>query len=166
MKPRRRGLTPKQAVVALAVARGETLFAASKLVGMGLRTVEKWSAMPEFKETVYEMRREFWQQAIGKLADAARESVSLLDSIVRNSHVSISERRQAAKVILDTAHSLLRWQELEKLRQEVDTLKAVIGRAEAVGVTNEQLAETVPALNNEQQERDEQSIQEEEKRPF
>jgi hypothetical protein len=72
----------KVELLALAVARGESVVDAAKAHGINERTAYRWSAEPEFKAQVDELRRRMVADAVGMLARSATRAVATLEELM------------------------------------------------------------------------------------
>ena len=72
----------KAEMMALAIARGESVGEAAISHGVNERTAYRWSAEPEFKARVDELRRRMVADAVGKLACSATLAVTTLQELL------------------------------------------------------------------------------------
>ncbi len=122
--PENTALSPRQEAVAISVAAGMTLAAASRKAGVGERTVKTWSGTcPAFRRRVMELRSEMTTQALGRLVDGMTSAADTLGYLARNAR-SETVRLGAARAVLELA---------TKLRESIE-LEERIARLETEGV--------------------------------
>lgn len=99
-----RPLNPKARQLALAMARGQTLRAWAKAAGIAERTARNWSAHPEFKPLVIELREEIVKRAVARLAGSTVKAVTALVKLLKSENEGT--RLRAAQAILTNYSSL------------------------------------------------------------
>lgn len=93
------------AVLALAVASGESVRSAASRLGIPGRTAKRWAASEAFKAKVQEHRASFTDQALGRLTALAVGAVDVMGELMKEAD-SDSTRLAAAKAVLDKLPSL------------------------------------------------------------
>lgn len=106
-------------VLSLALARGDTVAAASEAASIGERTAYRRLADPEFRRHVVELRAGMVERALGKLADAATEAVDTLRTLLSSG--TDSTRLGAARSILELGTKLRESVELEQRLAMLET---------------------------------------------
>ena len=96
----------------VALAAGETVRDAAKAAGIGERTATRYTAEPDFRRRVVELRAAMVERALGKLADAATAAVDTLRSLLNAE--GESTRLGAARSILELGNRMRETVELEQ----------------------------------------------------
>lgn len=109
--------------LALSVATGSSVKAAAESAGCSARQGYRYSAKPEFRARVSELRAEITSNAVGTLTTGASEAAATLRELLDASQEP-STRLQAAKAILATVGPL---SELGELRQRLDAIEQTNG---------------------------------------
>lgn len=105
--------------LAVAVAGGQSIKAASSTVGCAVQTAYHVSADPMFRSRVSEIRSEITTQAVGRLADSAALAVDTLRELLDASNEP-SIRLNASKAILAALPSMT---EFGELRARIDAIE-------------------------------------------
>jgi hypothetical protein len=105
--------------LAVVVAGGQTIKAASSTVGCAIQTAYHISADADFRQRVGELRSEMTTQAVGKLSDAASHAVDTLRELLDASNEP-SIRLNASKAILAALPSMT---EFGELRERIDAIE-------------------------------------------
>ena len=87
--------------IAVLVAAGSSIKAASETAGCSLQTAYNISATPEFRQRVSEIRAQLTTEAVGRLTSAATQAVDTLMELLTAEHEP-NIRLNAAKAILNT----------------------------------------------------------------
>ena len=105
--------SPKQEVVALALASGESLRDAAKKTGVGMSTAKTWLTNGAFAGRVQELRAEMTARALGRLVDGM---VSAADTLGYLSRKGKSEmvRLSASRSVIELGVKLKDSVELEQ----------------------------------------------------
>jgi len=98
-------LSPKDELLALALAQGKTRAQAAAAVGLGERTVYTKLARPEFAQRVRDLRAELLDRAVGHLTEAAEEAAMTLRELLAKD-VPPTVRLGAARAVLADLVSL------------------------------------------------------------
>ena len=106
-------------VLAVNVAAGSSVKAASEAAGCSERTAYRISAEPKFRQRVAELRNEMTSQAVGELSAAASEAVTTIRELLASTNEP-SVRLNAAKAILNALGPM---SELGELRERLATLE-------------------------------------------
>ena len=85
--------------IAVLVAGGSSIKAASETAGCSLQTAYNLSATSEFRQRVSEIRTQMTTEAVGKLTSAATQSVDTLMELLTAEHEA-NIRLNASKAIL------------------------------------------------------------------
>ncbi|WP_428306755.1 hypothetical protein [Lacipirellula sp.] len=88
----------------LALATGASLREASALSGFSVRTAQRRTSQPDFRQKVSAARDELWGAAVGKLANAATTAVDTLEELMGCDNAKV--RLGAARAILATSPKL------------------------------------------------------------
>jgi len=105
--------------LAVAVAGGQTIKAASATVGCAQQTAYHISADPDFRQRVAELRSEMTTLAVGKLSDAASQAVDTLRELLDPANEP-SVRLNASKAILAALPTMT---EFGELRSRIDAIE-------------------------------------------
>ena len=106
-------------LLAMEVASGSTIKAASKTVGCALQTAYNISSDPSFATRVASIRSEVLSQSVGKLSNAASQAVDTLVSLLGQANEP-AIRLNSAKAILAQLGPLT---ELGELRARIDRIE-------------------------------------------
>jgi hypothetical protein len=114
-----RGLTPRQERIALLMASGASVVAASRRAGVAEPTVRMWLAtLPHFKDRIREIRSDMTARVTGYISRCMLEAARTLRKLLR--HKSAVMRRNAANDLLTHGHNL---NSVEALMAEIEALK-------------------------------------------
>ncbi len=106
--------------IAVLVAGGNSIKAASENVGCSLQTAYNLSATSEFRQRVSEIRTQLTTEAVGKLTSAATQAVDTLMELLTSEHEP-TVRLNASKAILT---HLVPMAELHELKQRISDIEA------------------------------------------
>ncbi len=121
---------PSQAaLLALAVASGESVRHAAARLGIAHRTAKRWAAGERFKARVQTLRAEFIDSALGRLTVLASGAVGVMGKLMAEAD-SDATRLAAAKAIIDKLPIM---SEYFDLSERVKALEQREQRAEADG---------------------------------
>jgi HEAT repeat protein len=109
------------AVLALALASGQTVDAAADRAGIGERTAYRRLTDPKFRVRVSELRAEMVERALGKLAEGMAEAVDTLRRLLGAERESV--RLAAARAILEMGIKLQEATKLEELDARMHALE-------------------------------------------
>jgi hypothetical protein len=107
-------------VLAVNVAAGSSVKAASEAAGCSERTAYRISAEPKFRQRVAELRNEMTSQAVGVLSAAASEAVTTIRELLTKTNEP-SVRLNASKAILNALGPL---SELAEIRERLSALES------------------------------------------
>ena len=102
------------------LSRGATQGDAAKLADVGLTTVARRLADPEFRQLVSQQRRLFLDVAAGILAESSAGAAEVLHSLAQDKDEAGHVRRSASRDILDHAMRLREAGELEERMQAIE----------------------------------------------
>ena len=105
--------------LAVAVAGGRSIKAASSTVGCAIQTAYHISAGEDFRQRVGELRSEMTTLAVGKLSDAASQAVDTLRELLDAANEP-SVRLNASKAILAALPTMT---EFAELRSRIDAIE-------------------------------------------
>jgi hypothetical protein len=105
--------------LAVAVAGGQSIKAASSTVGCALQTAYHVSADGDFRQRVAELRSEMTTLAVGRLSEAASQAVDTLRELLDKSNEP-SIRLNASKAILAALPAMT---EFGELRSRIDAIE-------------------------------------------
>lgn len=105
------GLTPKQQEAVAAILKGLRPGQIAKLVGVSVRTIERWRKLPEFAAAISRIQENATRQVEielvkdasnlnSRLEHLASKSLDCLEEILGNPEARSSDRVQAAKLLL------------------------------------------------------------------
>jgi hypothetical protein len=106
--------------IAVLVAGGSSIKAASENVGCSLQTAYNLSATSEFRQRVSEIRTQLTTEAVGRLTSAATQAVDTLMELLTSEHEP-TVRLNASKAILT---HLVPMAELHELRQRISDIES------------------------------------------
>ena len=106
--------------IAVLVAGGSSIKAASENVGCSLQTAYNLSATSEFRQRVSEIRTQLTTEAVGKLTSAATQAVDTLMELLTSEHEP-TVRLNASKAILTHWGPIT---EAGELRQRISDIEA------------------------------------------
>lgn len=106
--------------IAVLVAGGNSIKAASETAGCSLQTAYNLSATPEFRQRVSEIRTQMTTEAVGKLTLAATQAVDTLMELLTSEHEA-TIRLNASKAILTHLGPL---SEHGELRQRISDIES------------------------------------------
>jgi hypothetical protein len=89
----------EKAVVAL--LQEPTIEEAAQVVGIGLRTLQRWLTDASFQEALHKAKSDALADATGRLRMAASRAVRVLDFVANNRRASSAARVSAARCILE-----------------------------------------------------------------
>lgn len=125
-------LSPKQLRAVSAIARGLSPSQIAKDICVSTRTLERWKKMPQFVAALSQIRGEVSRQVkaevvedvvsiTSRLENLASKSLNCLGEIVDDRNSRVSDRIQAAKVLIS------HWQHLQPpVMSEVAALKTLV----------------------------------------
>ncbi len=100
------GISPRDELVALAIATGGTLADAARASGAGRRTVYDIVRRPHVVARIQQIRREMLAEAMSKLASLAGRAVDTIAEVMEDRAVTPHTRVWAATVILEKTLAL------------------------------------------------------------
>ena len=104
---------------AFAVASGQTVVAAARLVGVGERTLRRWMTKPKFRARIRALRNEAFGEAMGLFAGGLANAVRALNGLVLSSDPDV--RHRAAVKVAELAS---RFRQDEDLAARLEQLEA------------------------------------------
>jgi hypothetical protein len=102
------------------VANGKTVKEAMEELGLPERTAYRYSALPEFKRRVSEIRTDILDAATGDITSAVTVAVATIRELLGDTHEP-AVRLNASKAIINAMRPL---SELGELRQRIAALEA------------------------------------------
>lgn len=125
---RKDALTPRQELVAIALAYGKSVAAVCREMKVGENTVWVWYRLPHFRARVAEIRDRFAEQLMSGLLDIAagpalkalRERLARVDPETGETAATNEDIEQAARLFIALQANL-------KLKAEVDEVKQQLG---------------------------------------
>ena len=109
------------AALIAALAGGSTVESAASTVGVGVATVYRRLATPEFRTQVDDARAELIAVAVARLGAASTKAVTTLEGLLAADSEAV--QLGAARAILDAA---LKWREHNDLTERVRALEAQV----------------------------------------
>ena len=100
-----------EAIVALLTHRN--LEEAARAIGVGTKTLFRWTQMPEFQEAFRAARRNAFSQSIARLQQASSAAVSTLIKVMIEPGTPSSTRVRAADSVLNHAAKAIEIEDIE-----------------------------------------------------
>jgi transposase-like protein len=115
--------------LALAVARGSSLSAGARAIGISESTARRWAVDPSFKARISEIRSATVSRSIGHLVRASVQAAKTLTDLLKSKDEQV--KLSAARTLLT---SLISVQSHAELSERIEVLEATIREQQA---TNE-----------------------------
>jgi len=113
----------KQAAAIAALLSQRTIEEAARVAAVGARTLFRWLEMPEFREAYLQARRQAVGQASARLQQATGAAVSVLLTLMLDSHAPAASRVRAAHSVLDLSAKALELEDLEVRLQRLEEIE-------------------------------------------
>ena len=114
-------LSPNQQKALAALLSTPTVEAAAKECGMGVRTIRRYLATPQFAATYRAQRALVVAETVAGLEKAGTDAVAAMTGALKDEDVNV--RLRAARFVID---SLFRGADMERRNREVDEIEAEI----------------------------------------
>ena len=101
MDPEFQGLTPKQALAAIAMGTGATNEVAAELSGLSARQISRIRSDPAFMAAVNSVVANAYKRAVSRLVSAMATATATLEEICNDTSAASNARVSAARAILD-----------------------------------------------------------------
>jgi len=124
------GRKGEQAIAALLAHRN--LEEAARAVGVGVSTLKRWVADPEFDAAYREARREAYLHSILLLADASRAAVTTVMKVMLDANAPAGVRLNAAEIVLERGAAAIAIEEISARVAELERTLSVKGSATVV----------------------------------
>lgn len=93
---------------------------AAEAAGVSLRTLQRWMALPTFRQELQNAEAEVLRTAARRLGTLAQKALGVLEEVMGNKKAADSPRIRAANVVLDTC---MRWREQVMIEERVQALE-------------------------------------------
>ncbi len=114
-------LTSKQQQAILLLAKGSTIVAAAKELGINEKTLDRWKTLPEFKAALRLAEDELYTEALVQLKQVAPKAIACLVRNMDPEEAAPYVQVAAASKLLDAGLQVTKVQELEKLLADLET---------------------------------------------
>ena len=105
------GRKREEAIIALLTNRN--LEDAAKSIGVGTKTLFRWTKTPDFEEAYRKARRDAFSQSVGRLQQASGAAVSTLLKVMIDPATPASSRIRAADSVLNHSTKAIEIEDLE-----------------------------------------------------
>ncbi len=114
-------LTSKQQQAILLLAKGSTIVAAAKELGINEKTLDRWKTLPEFKAAQRLAEDELYSEALAQLKQVAPKAIACLVRNMDPEEAAPYVQVAAASKLLDAGLQVQKVAELEKLLADLET---------------------------------------------